>query len=181
MNVSLDGYVSTPDGDLAWSAPSDELFAFWTDRVASTELALYGRRLWQDMSSHWPSVEDQPDASSAHVTYSRVWKQMPKVIFSSTLSSVDWNARLVASDAVTEIARLKAEDGGDMDIAGATLAHSAMRAGLIDEYVLVTSPVLIGGGKPFFSPLDSWVNLELAETREFPGDVILRRYVTRKG
>ena len=69
---------------------------------------------------------------------------MPKVVFSSTTSTVDWNTRLVTGDAVTEITRLKAEDGGPMDIGGATLAAAAMRAGLIDEYVLVTAPGLGG-------------------------------------
>jgi dihydrofolate reductase len=67
-----------------------------------------------------------------------------------------------------------------MDIAGATLAASAMRAGLIDEYVLVTAPVLLGGGTPFFTALDSWVNLSLVETRTFPGGVMLTRYETRR-
>ena len=72
---------------------------------------------------------------------------MPKVVFSSTTSTVDWNTRLVPGDAVTEITRLKADDGGGhMDIGGATLAAAAMRAGLIDEYAIVTHPVLVGGG-----------------------------------
>ncbi|MEV0715428.1 dihydrofolate reductase family protein [Asanoa sp. NPDC050611] len=70
---------------------------------------------------------------------------------------VDWNTRLVTGDAATEITRLKAEDAGPMDIGGATLAGAAMRAGLIDEYVLVTMPVLVGGGTPFFTALESWV------------------------
>ena len=67
-----------------------------------------------------------------------------------------------------------------MDIAGATLAGAAMRAGLIDEYMLVTVPVLVGGGTPFFTALDSWVNLNLVETRTFPGGVVLTRYETRR-
>jgi dihydrofolate reductase len=104
---------------------------------------------------------------------------MPKVVFSSTTSAVDWNARLVTGDAVAEITRLKAEDGGRMDIVGATLAAAAMRAGLIDEYALVTHPVLLGGGTPFFTALDNWVNLTLVETRTFPDGVTLTRYRTR--
>jgi dihydrofolate reductase len=76
---------------------------------------------------------------------------MPKVVFSSTTSSVDWNTRLVTGDAVTAITRLKTEDGGPIDIGGATLAATAMRAGLIDEYATVTHPVLLGGGTPFFT------------------------------
>ena len=94
--------------------------------------------------------------------------------------TVDWNTRLVAGDAVTEITRLKAEDGGPMDIGGATLAAAAMRAGLIDEYVLATAPVLVGGGTPFFTALDNWVNLNLVETRTFPDGVVLTRYETRR-
>jgi dihydrofolate reductase len=180
MNVSLDGYVAAPGDDLAWSVPSDELFQWWSDRVGATGLALYGRRVWEGMSSHWPTADRQPDATPAQIEYASRWRDMPKVVFSSTLSSVDWNARLVTGDAVAEITRLKAEDGGPMDIVGATLAASAMRAGLIDEYVLATHPVLLGRGKPFFTTLDDWVNLRLVETRTFPDGLLLTRYETRR-
>ena len=67
-----------------------------------------------------------------------------------------------------------------MEIGGATLAGAAMRAGLIDEYQVVTHPVLVGGGKPFFSELDSWVNLRLVETRTFPDGVTLAHYESRR-
>jgi dihydrofolate reductase len=178
MNTSLDGFVAAPGGDLGWSAPSDELFQWWSDRVASTALALYGRRLWAAMSSHWPTADQQPDAKPAQLEYARRWRDMPKVVFSSTLETVDWNARLVTGDAATEIIRLKAEDGGPMDIGGATLAAAAMRAGLIDEYAIVTHPVLIGGGTPFFTALPNWVKLNLVETQTFPDGVLLTRYET---
>jgi dihydrofolate reductase len=105
---------------------------------------------------------------------------MPKVVFSSTLEIVDGNARLVTTDAVQEITKLKAGDGGPMDVAGATLAATALRAGLIDEYTIVTHPVLVGGGIPFFTRLDSWVHLTLVETRPFPDGVFLTRYETRR-
>jgi dihydrofolate reductase len=180
MNVSLDGYVAAPGDDLGWSVPSDELFQWWSDRVGATGLALYGRRLWEGMSSHWPTAAQQPGVTPAQVEYARRWWDMPKVVFSSTIGAVDGNARLVTGDAVTEIARLKAEDGGPMDVAGATLAAAAMRAGLIDEYVIVTHPVLVGGGTPFFTTLDSWVDLDLVETRAFPDGVLLTRYETRR-
>jgi dihydrofolate reductase len=180
MNLSLDGYTAAPGDDLGWSLPSDELFQWWSDRVGATGLALYGRRLWEVMSSHWPTADQQPGATPATIEYANRWRDMPKVVFSSTTRTVDWNTRLVTGDAVTEITRLKAEDGGPMDIAGATLAATAMRAGLIDEYVLVTHPVLVGGGTPFFTALDNWVNLSLAETRTFPDGVLLTRYETRR-
>ncbi|MBB5791813.1 dihydrofolate reductase [Jiangella mangrovi] len=187
MNVSLDGYIAAPGDDLGWSSgegpdssSSDELFQWWSDRVAATGLSLYGRKLWEVMSSAWPTADQRPGASGAEIEFAGRWRDLPKVVFSSTISTVDWNARLVTGDAVTEITRLKAEDGGPMDIAGATLAGAAMRAGLIDEYLLVTYPVLVGGGTPFFAALDTWVNLALVETRTFPGGVVLTRYETRR-
>src|SRR4051812_5500483 len=193
MNLSLDGYVAASGDDLGWSVPSDELFQWWSDRVGATGLALYGRKLWETMSSHWPTADQQPGATPAQIEFARRWRppaggaapprrwrDMPKVVFSSTTSAVDWNARLVTGDAVTEITRLKTEDGGPMDVGGATLAAAAMRAGLIDEYVIVTHPVLVGGGTPFFTALDDWVNLNLVETRTFPDGVLLTRYETRR-
>ncbi|RBY92956.1 dihydrofolate reductase family protein [Blastococcus sp. TF02A-30] len=180
MNLSVDGYVTAPGGDLGWSVPSDELFQYWSDRVGATGTALYGRKLWDNMSAHWPTADQLPDATPADKEFARRWRDMPKVVFSSTDRPVDWNARLVTGDAVAEITRLKAEDGGPMDIGGATLAATAMRAGLIDEYVLVTAPVLVGGGTPFFTALDNWVDLTLVETRTFPDGVLLTRYETRR-
>lgn len=180
MNLSLDGYVAAPGDDLGWSVPSDELFQWWSDRVAATGLALYGRRLWETMSSHWPTADQQPGVTPAQAEFAARWRDMPKVVFSSTDIPVDWNARLVTGDAVAEISRLKAEDGGPMDVVGATLAASVMRAGLIDEYAVVTHPVLLGGGLPFFTTLDSWVNLTLVENRTFPDGVLLTRYETRR-
>lgn len=195
MNVSLDGYIAAAGGDIGWSVPSDELFQWWSDRVGETGLALYGRKLWETMSSYWPAVErhandphpsdlhlsgQPPRATPADIEFARRWREMPKVVFSSTISSVDWNTRLVTGDAIAEITRLKAEGGGPMDIGGATLAAAAMRAGLIDEYVLATAPVLVGGGTPFFAALDNWVNLRLVQTHTFPGGVVLTRYETRR-
>jgi dihydrofolate reductase len=180
MNLSLDGYIAAPGDDLGWSVPSDELFQWWSDRLRATGMALYGRKLWETMSSHWPTADQQPGATPAEIEFARRWRDMPKVVFSSTTSTVDWNTRLVTGDAVTEITRLKAEDGGPMDIGGATLAAVAMRDGLIDEYAIVTHPVLVGGGTPFFAALDNWVNLTLVETRTFPDGVVLTRYETRR-
>ena len=180
MNLSLDGYIAAPGDDIGWSVPSQELFAWWTERMREIGLSLYGRKLWETMSSYWPTGDQQPNATPAEIEFARAWQDTPKVVFSSTIDKVDGNARLVAGDAVAEIARLKSQDGGPMEIAGATLAWAAMRAGLIDQYLLVTAPVLVGGGTPFFTKLDSWVKLNLVETRTFPDGVILTRYEVKR-
>jgi dihydrofolate reductase len=180
MNVSLDGYVAAPGDDLSWSEPSEELFRWWLDEERAISLLLYGRRLWETMSSYWPTGDRQPGATPAQVEFARNWRETPKAVFSSTLDEVGWNARLVAGDAVEEITRLKAGEGGPMRVGGAALAGAAMRAGLIDEYAVVTHPVLLGGGAPFFATLDSRSGLSLTETRTFPGGVTLSRYETRR-
>ncbi|MGH3879449.1 MAG: dihydrofolate reductase family protein [Actinophytocola sp.] len=176
MNVSLDGYIAAAGDDIAWSVPSDELHQWFNDQTRESGGSLYGRKLWEVMSAYWPTGDEQPGATPIEIEYARLWREKPKVVFSSTVEKVDWNTRLVRGDAVAEIARLKAEDGAPLDIGGATLAGAAMRAGLIDEYLLMTAPVLVGGGTPFFSALDSWVNLRLTETRRFPDDIVLLRY-----
>ena len=180
MNLTLDGYIAAPGDDIGWSVPSDELFQFWSDQLQATDLSLYGRKLWEVMSPHWPTADEQPGATPIEIEFARSWRDTPKVVFSSTVDKVDWNTRLVTGDAVAEITRLKAEDGEPMRVGGATLAGAAMRAGLIDEYTIVTHPVLVGGGTPFFTALDSLVNLNLVETRTFPGGVVLNRYETRR-
>ncbi|WP_460492512.1 dihydrofolate reductase family protein [Dactylosporangium cerinum] len=186
MSVTLDGYIAAPGDDLSWSGGEGRTRRRATS-CSSGGPTGWGRRAWRctgascgRMSSHWPTADQQPGATPAAIEYARRWRDMPKVVFSSTIDKVDWNARLVTGDAVTEITRLKTEDGGPMDICGATLAGAAMRAGLIDEYVLVTVPVLVGGGTPFFTAQDSWVRLNLVETRTFPGGVLLTRYETRR-
>ncbi len=132
------------------------------------------------MSSYWPTGDQQPGATPAQVEFARNWRDTPKVVFSSTIGTVGWNARLVTGDAVAEITRLKAEDGGPMRVGGATLAGAALRAGLVDEYAIVTHPVLVGGGTPFFTALDGRVDLHLVETRTFPGGVVMSRYDARR-
>ena len=180
MNLTLDGYIAAAGDDIGWSGPSDELFQWWLDQERASGLSLYGRKLWETMSSYWPTGDQQPNATRAEIEFARNWRDTPKVVFSSTIDKVDWNTRLVTGDAIAEITRLKTGDGGVMSIGGATLAAAAMRAGLIDEYELATFPVLVGGGTPFFTSLDSWVNLNLVETRTFPGGVVLTRYETRR-
>ncbi|WP_258053599.1 dihydrofolate reductase family protein [Streptomyces sp. Ru72] len=143
------------------------------DRLLKTVLAERPRTFLVD-AAQWPN------ATPTQVEFARHWRDMSKPVFSSTIDKVGWNIRLVTGDAVAEIPRLKAEDRGPMGIGGATLARAAMRSALIDEYVLATAPVLMGGGTPFFTALDSWVNLKVVETRTLPCGVILTRYETRR-
>ncbi|MGZ3144044.1 dihydrofolate reductase family protein [Lentzea chajnantorensis] len=179
MNVSLDGHVAATGGDIGWGVSSDELFEWWLEQEQAIELFLYGRGLWEAMSSHWPTGDQRPGATPAEVEFARNWRDTPKVLFSSTVGEAGWNTRVVPGDAVAEITRLRDGDGGPMRVGGAALAAAAVRAGLVDEYQVVTHPVLVGGGTPFFPAFDGRVDLALVETRTFPGGVVMTRYERR--
>jgi dihydrofolate reductase len=98
------------------------------------------------------------------------------VVFSRTLDAVEGNARLVKENAAEEVARLKEQPGKPLAVGGAGLASSLMQLGLIDEYGLFVSPVVLGTGTPYFPALDERISLELVETRTFGSRVVYLRY-----
>jgi dihydrofolate reductase len=176
MNVSADGYIVGPDGDFDWSVPSDEVFRFWIDEIRGVGVHLMGRRLYETML-YWESADSELSLGDAELEWAALWKPLPKVVFSTTLSEVEGNARLASGGLAEEIARWRAEPGeGDIAIGGATLAAEAAALGLIDEYRAMVHPVLVGGGTPFFPRHERRVHLELVETRTFGSKVVYLRY-----
>ncbi len=106
-----------------------------------------------------------------------LWKPLPKVVFSTTLSVVEGNARLASGGLAEEIERLRVEPGeGDIAIGGATLAAEAAALGLIDQYRARVYPVMVGGGIPYFPQRERRVAVELVETRTFSSRVVYLCY-----
>lgn len=175
MGMSLDGFIAGPGGEIDWSAPDEELFRFHIEQVRELGAHLCGRRLYETMT-YWETAEENPSLPEAEVEFARIWKALPKIVFSKTLEKVEGNARLVRDVAAEEIIRLKEQPGKDLAVGGAGLASSLMALGLIDDYRLFVSPVVLGAGTPFFPPLDQRVNLELIETRPFGSRVVYQRY-----
>lgn len=176
MSVSLDGFVETPSRSIDWVHVDEELHTFFNEEARAMSASLLGRRMYELMTGYWPTAASDPSATPAEVDFARIWKDMPKVVFSTTLTEVGWNSRLVRDDAVGEVARLKAQPGFDMDVGGPTLAAALIQAGLVDEYRLYVNPVILGGGRPFFPPLEAREELRLVETRQFAGGVVFLRY-----
>jgi dihydrofolate reductase len=175
MGVSLDGYIAGPDGAFDWAAPDDDVFRFWIDEIREIGVHLLGRRLYETML-YWDTA-DQSSLDDAELEWAGLWKPLQKVVFSSTLSAVQGNARLASGGLAEEVERLRAEPGvGDIAIGGATLAAEAAELGLIDEYRVVVHPVLVGGGIRFFPQRERRVDLELVETRTFSSGVVYLRY-----
>ncbi|MFJ1597279.1 dihydrofolate reductase family protein [Streptomyces sp. NPDC088261] len=181
MGVSLDGYIVGPDGTFDWAAPDDEVFRFVIDEIRGVGVHLMGRRLYETML-YWETADEDPSLDAPLLEWTALWKPLPKVVFSTTLSTVQGNARLLSGGLAEEIERLRAEPGdGDIAIGGATLAAEAAALGLIDEYRARVYPVLVGGGTPFFPRTERQVDLELVESRTFSSKVAyLRHRVTRQ-
>ncbi|WP_026924616.1 dihydrofolate reductase family protein [Glycomyces arizonensis] len=180
MNISLDGYIVGPDGGFNWAEPNDEVFRFHIDQLREVGVHLLGRRLYETML-YWETADQDPSLNDDQLEWAALWKALPKVAFSTTLSAVQGNTRLLSGGLAEEIERLRAEPGeGDIAIGGATLAAEAAASDLIDEYLAVVYPVLIGGGVPFFPQHERRVDLELVETRTIDSGVVyLRHRVTR--
>jgi dihydrofolate reductase len=177
LNVSLDGFVETPDHSLDWAIVDHELHTWFNDQTRSLEASLYGRRMYELMNAYWPHGETDPNATAPEREFSRIWKAMPKLVFSSSLDSVDGNARLIrGGDVAEELARLREEFPGDLDIGGATLAASFIRRGLVDEFRLLVHPVVLGSGTPFFPQLETPIRLRLRESRGFESGVTYLGY-----
>ena len=143
MNVSLDGYV-----DHAAFSPDPALFRHWTEYVAGLGGSLYGRRLYAIMR-YWD--EDDPDWSADEREFSAAWRKHPKWVVSRTLTSVGPNATLVSDDVEASIRGLKDRISGEMQVGGTVLASTLSDLGLVDEYRLYVSPVVLGRGTPFFA------------------------------
>ena len=176
MGVSLDGFIVGPDGGFDWGAPDADVFRFWIDEIRGVGVHLLGRRLYETML-YWETADRDPSLGAAELEWAALWKPLPKVVFSTSLSAVEGAARLAAGSLSEEIERLRAEPGeGEIAIGGATLAAEAAGLDLIDEYRLIVSPVLVGGGIPYFSRNECRVDLELVETRTFSSRVVYLRY-----
>ncbi|MCX4585012.1 dihydrofolate reductase family protein [Streptomyces sp. NBC_01481] len=176
MSVSLDGYIVGPDGDFDWTVPGEEVFRFWINEIREVGVHLLGRRLYETML-YWETADQNPSLDDSELEWTALWKPLPKVVFSTTLSAVQGNARLASDGLAEEIERLRAEPGeGDIAIGGATLAAEAAALGLIDEYRAMVYPVLVGGGIPFFPQHERRVDLELVETRTFSSRVVYLRH-----
>jgi dihydrofolate reductase len=176
MSVSLDGFIEGPDRELDWHQVDDELHSHFNALLAPMGAFLSGRVTHELMAAFWPTADADPSSTGPAVEYARIWRDMPKIVFSKTLERADWNTTVVRDLVVDDIKALKAQPGGDLALGGADLGAAFMRNDLVDEYRVYVHPVLIGRGRPMFQPADDKVSLLLVETRTFGNGVVLLRY-----
>jgi dihydrofolate reductase len=175
MGTSLDGFIAGPGGEIDWSAPDDELHRFHNEQTLELGAHLCGRRLYEEML-YWETADEAPSISETEREFARIWQELPKIVFSRTLEEVTGNARLATDGVAEEVTRLKEQPGKNLAVGGAGLASTCIELGLVDEYRLFVSPVLLGAGTPFFPALHERVGLELIETRTFGSRLVYVRY-----
>jgi dihydrofolate reductase len=175
MGVSLDGFIAGPNGEIDWSAPDEELHRFHNQQAREVGVQLYGRRLYETMT-YWQTAEENPSATEYELEFARIWKATPKLVVSRTLAQVDGNARLISDGIAEAVTELKQQPGADLAVGGAGLAASMIDLGLVDEYRLFVSPVVLGGGTPYLPAVTEKIDLALVETHTFGSRVVYARY-----
>jgi dihydrofolate reductase len=174
--VSVDGFFAGPNGEIDWFVPDPEV-----DKAAhagmSPDTLLLGRLTFQLFAGYWPHVASDPNAPEGARVMANELDQMNKIVFSKTLKKVDWiNSRLVNSDPSKEVLELKKGNGPDITLFGSgSIIQQLARDGLIDEYLLVVTPVILGIGKRLFGSLDR-TSLNLLEARSFSSKNVLLHY-----
>ncbi len=172
-NVSLDGYFVDAEGDMSWAHKQDaEWSAFVSENARGGGVLLFGRKTYELMAGYWPTpmaMQNSPDVAEGMNNFS-------KVVFSRTLDKASWkNTRLVKDDLATEVRKMKSQDGEGMAILGSgSIVAQLASEGLIDEYQIALSPVVLGKGRTMFEGLKNRLNLKLMKTRAFTnGNVML--------
>ena len=146
--ITLDGYF---EGDKNWDLSfhetiwGPELEKMSIEQLESADFLVFGRVTYEGMAAYWKTAKEE-------VEIARHMNNIPKLIFSRTLKSVDWNnATLVQGNASEEISKLKAQGGKDMYVFGsANLSETFINDNLFDEYRIGIAPVILGSGRPLF-------------------------------
>ncbi|MGH9055313.1 MAG: dihydrofolate reductase family protein [Acidimicrobiales bacterium] len=179
MSMSVDGYMEGPNREIDWHMVDDEFFRHMVDWLGHAGGFLEGRVTYQLMAEFWPTADQDPAATPDFVEFARIWRDVPKVVYSRTLKRADWNATVVHDVVPAEVLALKAAPGGDLVLGGSDLGAEFARHDLIDEYRLYVHPIVIGRGTPMLRPSDAKVALRLIETHTFGNGVVMLRYERR--
>jgi len=176
--ITLDGYF---EGSKPWDLEfhstvwGDELEQYVIEQSKSIGTLLFGRATYEGMAAYWTTVEGEAEVA-------RFMNSVPKIVVSTTLTGADWNnSRLISSNAAEEVRKLKQQDGKDIYIFGsAKLSSSLMEHGLIDEYRIGLTPVILGAGTPLFKSMSEKMNLQLIDTRQMDKGFIILRYQPKR-
>jgi dihydrofolate reductase len=176
--TSLDGYVADEDGNFDWAAPDEEVHSFVNELERPVGTYLYGRRMYEVMV-YWETAHTLPDQPPVVEDFAEIWQAADKIVYSKTLETVSSSRTQIERDFDPDVVlQMKAAAERDISVGGPDLAAQAIRAGLVDEYHLFITPVVVGGGKQSL-PHNVHLKLELLGERRFGNDVVHLHYRTK--
>jgi dihydrofolate reductase len=180
MNLSLDGYLSGPRGELDWH------FEIWSDsmgekilkQLEETDTIILGRVTYEAMAKYWKAKPLENHFPRQDLAIADRMNRHTKVVFSKTLKESIWHRSVFATgDPVDEIKQLKEQKGKDMILFGsASLASTFILSGIVDEYLLWIHPVILGSGIPLFNHPQKKMNLKLKDSVSFESGVVANYY-----
>jgi dihydrofolate reductase len=177
MQITLDGFVCGANGEMDWMLWDwDEVLRNYViDLTNSADTILLGRKTGEGMAVYWPTVASNPESKEEDLFMADKLSDTAKVVFSKTVSAINWTNVRVAGNIAEEVKKLKQQPGRDILIyGGAGIVASFIKENLIDEYHLFLNPTAIGNGKPIFSELDDTLKLKLVKsTTSSVGIVVL--------
>ena len=177
--ASLDGYVADEDGNFDWAAPDAEVHSFVNELERPIGTYLYGRRMYEVML-FWETVPTDADQAPIMRDFAEIWRAADKVVYSTTLEAESSARTRIERDFDPDaVAQMKASAERDIGVGGPNLAAHAIRAGLVDEFQLFLTPVVVGGGQHWL-PDGAQLPLELVDERRFAGGVVFLRYRPRR-
>jgi dihydrofolate reductase len=182
VHTSLDGYINGPGGAFDWPVLGPELAQYAYVLEDRADAMVYGRVVWEMMSSYWPTA-DEGAADEHDRIYAPRWRKAEKLVISRTLDGeLGWGTRAIGrTDLAGDIAALKAAGDGDLLLMGGSVAAAALRElGLVDELHVGVHPVVLGGGQPLFAPGVDRRHLELVGSRTCDARTVVLEYALGK-
>ncbi len=177
--TSLDSYVADEDGNFEWAAPDAEVHSFVNELERPVGTYLYGRRMYEVML-FWETVSTEATQAPFMRDFAELWRAADKVVYSTTLEAESSARTRIERDFDPDaVARMKASAEQDISVGGPNLAAQTIRAGLVDEFQLFLTPVVVGGGRHWL-PDGAQLSLELVDERRFEGGVVFLRYRPRR-
>ncbi|TDB62793.1 dihydrofolate reductase family protein [Arundinibacter roseus] len=179
MHITLDGYVSGPNGELNWAKVDQELFGYVGNRIKNGDTALYGRTTYQMMEGYWPTAGDKPNATKHDIEHSKWYNNVHKIVLSKTLHGTDKpNTTIISDNIVDQINEIKKHKGEEILLFGSpTATHSLIQLNLIDGFWLFVNPIILGRGVSLYNDINVKINLKLLPTtRQFSNGVTELNY-----
>jgi len=171
INITLDGYCGHESG-----IADDEVHEYFTGLLRDSDIHIFGRNTYHLMYPYWHDVAVNQSETEVINEFARTFDSIPKIVFSTTLKSVEWNnTTLLRSNLREEIMKLKGQPGKNISIGSLNIASQVAGWDLIDEYYLVFHPVIAGKGPRLFESVEN-LTLKLVRSKTFRSGVVALHY-----